>query len=140
MQFGAHGFAWEGLEGVEMDDFDRTSNHEFPMISAVSTPIRQTVTRQAQFQHFTLIQRFHLFEQLDRVDIEVEVLNWDGTRERELRVAFPLNLEDSLVSYEVPFGTVVLGKDQLDHSQLPDNVDTQYYPQLYGGDHSITFR
>ena len=86
LQFTAPGQAWEDPEIVTNVDFDKTSNHAFPFKQFSKTPLRTTAIREAQFQHFALRETFHLYDQLDRVDVEVELIKWDGTKERELRV------------------------------------------------------
>ncbi|HVA00647.1 MAG TPA: glycosyl hydrolase-related protein [Terriglobia bacterium] len=140
LQFTAPGVAWEDPEIVTMQNFDKTSNHPFPFKSFVRGAIRSSALREAQFRHFTLRERFHLYHELDRVDLEVELADWDGTKDRELRVAFPINLEDSRLSYEVPFGMVEMGKDELDFTLLPPDSDTQFNPPIYGGDHPLAYR
>jgi alpha-mannosidase len=140
LQFTAPGEAWEDPEVVTTEDFDKTSNHAFPFKRFSKTPLRATAVREAQFKNFTLRQSFHLYEQLDRVDIELEILNWSGAKERELRVVFPINLDEARLSYEVPFGTVEIGKNELDFSLLPPDTDTQFTPAIYGGRHPLTFR
>jgi alpha-mannosidase len=88
-----------------------------------------------------LQQTFRLYPQLDRVEMDVDVLDWDGPASRELRVAFPINLaQDFRLSYEAPFGTVEMGKDEVDFSALPPAVRGQFYPGLYGGDWPLPFR
>jgi len=140
LQFTAPGNAWEDPEIVTLKDFDKTSNRSFPFKSFVRGAIRSIAVREAEFRHFTLRECFHLYHELDRVDLEVELVNWDGTKDRELRVAFPINLEDSRLSYEVPFGTVEMGKDMLDFTLLPPDSDTQYQPAIYGGEHPLAYR
>lgn len=140
LQFTAPGSAWEDPEKVTMRDFDRTSKHDFPFRRFWKTPVRTTAVREAQFKDFTLRQSFHLYEQLNRVDIDVEILNWDGAKERELRVVFPINLDEAKLSYEVPFGTVEIGKNELDFSLLPPDKDTQFSSKNYGGEHALAFR
>jgi alpha-mannosidase len=140
LQFTAPGQAWEDPEIVTVENFDKTSNHAFPLKQFSKTMLRTTAIREAQFKDFTLRQSFHLYEQLDRVDMEVEILNWNGTKERELRVVFPLNLDEARLSYEVPFGTVEIGKNELDFSLLPPDNDTQFTPAIYGGQHPLSFR
>jgi alpha-mannosidase len=140
LQFTAPGQAWEDPEIVTVENFDKTSNHAFPFKRFSKTALRTTAVREAQFKDFTLRESFHLYEQLDRVDMEVEILNWNGTRERELRVVFPINLDEARLSYEVPFGTVEIGKNELDFSLLPPDNDTQFTPAIYGGKHPLSFR
>ena len=140
LQFTAPGQAWEDPEIVTTEDFDKTSNHAFPFKRFSKTPLRTTAVREAQFKNFTLRQSFHLYEQLDRVDMELEIVNWSGAKERELRVVFPINLDEARLSYEVPFGTVEIGKNELDFSLLPPDTDTQFTPAIYGGRHPLAFR
>jgi alpha-mannosidase len=140
LQFAAPGQAWEDSEIVTVEDFDKTSNHPFPFKQFSKTGLRTSAVREAQFQHFKLRESFHLYERLDRVDIDIEVLDWDGTKERELRVVFPINIDSARLSYEVPFGTVEMGKNEIDFSLLPPDNDTQFTPPIYGGDHPLTFR
>jgi alpha-mannosidase len=102
--------------------------------------VRISAVREAAFKNFSLRQHFHLYHALDRLDIEVELLNWDGQKDRELRVAFPLNLGESRFSYEVPFGTVEVGKDELDFTLLPPDPATIFNSSWYGGDHPLTYR
>ena len=85
-------------------------------------------------------EAFHFHHDLDRVDIDLEILNWDGQKDRELRVAFPINLDTAQLSYEVPFGTVEMGKDEIDFTLLPPDPDTAFRADIYGGDHPLAFR
>jgi alpha-mannosidase len=140
IQFTAPGQAWEDPEIVTVQDFDKTSNHSFQFKQFSKSALRTTAVREAQFQNFGLRESFHLYEQLDRVDVEVEILEWNGTKERELRVVFPLNLDQAKLCYEVPFGTVEIGKNEMDFSLLPPDTDTQFTPAIYGGRHPLTFR
>jgi len=41
------------------------------------------------------------------------LLEWDGTIYREFRMAFPPNITDGQVTYEVPFGVVRVGQDEI---------------------------
>jgi alpha-mannosidase len=124
-----------------MEEFDKTSNHEFAVRSFEKGPVMTAAVREAQFKHFRLRQTFRMYSALDRVEMDVDVLDWDGTKSRELRVAFPINLPgDCRLSYEVPFGTVEMGKDEVDFSALPATVDCQFQPELYGGTKPLAFR
>ena len=140
LQFTAPGDAWEDPEIVTTADFEKTSNYPFNFLSCTKGAVRSTALREAKFKHFTLREAFHFYHELDRVDINLEILNWDGQKQRELRVAFPINLDEAQLSYEVPFGTVEMGKDELDFTRLPPDPDTGFRPDIYGGDHPLAFR
>jgi alpha-mannosidase len=141
LQFTAPGYAWDDTEVVTTEDFDKTSHHAFRALSFSQGPVMTTAVREAQFKHFRLRQAFHLYRRLDRLETDVEILNWDGPKARELRVAFPIDLpKDFRLSYEVPFGTVEIGKDEIDFSLLPTNRDCQFVSAVYGGDKALPFR
>jgi alpha-mannosidase len=140
LEFAAPGNAWEDTESVGMQDFDRTAAHDFPFTSFTESPIRKTAVREARLNNCALREAFHLYKNLDRIDIDLEILNWNGRQARELRVAFPINLDQARLSYEVPFGTVEIGKDELDFTRLPSSVDSQFNPKLYGGARALKFR
>jgi len=75
------------------------------------------------------------------VEMDVDIRDWDGPRARELRAAFPLNLpQDFRLSYEVPFGTVEMGRDEVDFSLLPPRAPCQFNSRIYGGDSPLPFR
>jgi alpha-mannosidase len=140
LQFTAPGLAWEDPEIVTMANFDRTAQHPLRTRRMERTPLRSTVVRETAFKDFRLEQTIHLYHELARVDVETALLNWSGQRDRELRVAFPINLDDARLSYEVPFGTVEIGKDEVDFTELPFDDDTQFASGIYGGTAPLRFR
>ena len=146
LEFAAPGVAWEDPEIVTMDGFDRTANHDFHLRSFDRGPVMTTAVREAQFKHFRLRQTFRIYSPLDRLEVDVDILDWDGAPSRELRIVFPIDLPGThQLSYEVPFGTVEMGKDEIDFSilpnyNLPDANDSQFVPALYGGDKALPFR
>jgi alpha-mannosidase len=141
LQFTAPGFAWDDLEQVTMENFEKTSHHDFHAVHSVNGQVFAAAVHEAQFKHFRLQQTFRLYPRLDRVEMEVNIRNWDGAKSRELRVAFPINLPtDFRLSYEVPFGTVEMGKDELDISLLPARARGSFSSKLDGGDFALPFR
>ena len=138
--FTAPGPPLEDLETVTMKGFDKTSNHPFPFRTFEQTPLRTVATREARFDQFLLRQRFSFYHAIGRVDLDLAILDWNGEKDRELRVAFPINLDDARISYEAQFGKVEMGKDELDFSLLPRDPDTAFRPDLYGGDQPLKFR
>jgi alpha-mannosidase len=140
VQFSAPGVAWEDSQSVGMADFDQTAKHDFRFVSFTKSAIRATAVREARFAHFMLRQSYHAYDELARVDIETELIHWDGTAAIELRMAVPVNLDDARLSYETPFGAAEVEKDELDYSRLPTNLASQFYGEKYGGDKPLAFR
>jgi alpha-mannosidase len=133
IQLSAPGAAWENILPVNMDDFDRTARHEFKIVRAVESPLRYIIEKEAKFGYFTLRERFILSKFSAELIVEADVLNWIGKKARELRIVFPVKLDRSFkASYEIPFGTVEMGRDEIDYSLLPENFESLFAPAKYG--------
>jgi alpha-mannosidase len=59
-------------------------------------------------------QRVKLFHQQKKIRFETSLLNWKGELYREFRMALPLNMTGGQVAYEVPFGIVRVGVDEME--------------------------
>ena len=135
LQFTAPGVAWNEYSEVTTDHFDRTARHGLKTVRATESPVRYVVEKEAQFPDFTLRQRYILNKGAREVVIETDLLDWKGIPDRELRIAFPMNLgPEARMSYEVPFGTVELNRDEIDYSLLPETTECQFVGALYGRD------
>jgi alpha-mannosidase len=63
---------------------------------------------------FSVQQIITVFHQKKQIDLEYIIPDWPGEHNRQLRVLFPLNMEESAqISYDVPMGMVHVGKDEL---------------------------
>jgi len=71
-------------------------------------------TRRCKLPHATVEQKVILYHRIKRIDFKVSLLNWEGILYREFRMALPLNMDDCRVAYEVPFGVVEVGKDEME--------------------------
>lgn len=135
LQFTAPGVAWNEYSEVTTANFDRTARHGLKTVRAVESPVRYVVEKEAQFPDFKLRQRYILHKGSREVVVETDLLNWKGVPDRELRIAFPMNLgPEARMSYEVPFGTVELNRDEIDYSILPETTECQFVAALYGRD------
>ncbi len=133
IQLEAPTVAWENQEPVTMNDFDKTSLHEFKTVRAVESPLRYIVEKEAEMKYFTLCERFILNKHSRELIIEADVLNWTGEKSRELRIVFPVNMDKSFeATYDVPFGRVEMNRDNVDYSYLPDNYECQFVADRYG--------
>jgi alpha-mannosidase len=127
IQLTAPDLAWESYAITTMKDFDKTSLHEFKTIRAVESPIRYIIEKEAKLKYFTLRERFILNKHSRELVVEADIINWTGEKEKELRILFPVNMDKSFrASYEVPFGTVEMGRNEIDYSYLPDNYECQF--------------
>ncbi len=95
------------------DYFEKTSQYKPRWQHIENNDIYSIYELKQKFNNSTVIERVKLFNSEKRIDFEVDVLDWDGTRNREYRLAFPVNQEKSRITYEVPFGKVTIGDDEL---------------------------
>lgn len=89
--------------------YERTSN-VFD-VSIRKDNIRLTLGYKVKTDYFEAVNRIVLYHSLKQVDFFVD-LDWYNVPQKELRMAFPLNVSDKAkVSYDVPFGVVEIGKE-----------------------------
>ncbi len=104
---------WSEPQQPTMEGFDRLSNYR-PLWQLVEAgPVRQVVESHQDVGHAIVVQRIILYTSLKQIDFETSLLRWDGTKYREFRLAFPLKMSRGRVAYEVPFGVVEVGKDEM---------------------------
>jgi len=104
---------WAEPQQPTMEGFDRLAAHAPRWRLIESGPVRETVELRQGIDHVTVVQRVSLYHSLKQIDLETSLLGWDGTKYREFRIAFPVRMHDGQVAYEVPFGTLEVGKDEM---------------------------
>jgi alpha-mannosidase len=104
---------WSEPQQPMMEGFETIASYK-PMWRLVeSGSVRQVAELRQEINHATVVQRVILYVALKQIDFETSLLRWDGTRYREFRLAFPMNVQQATVAYEVPFGTVEIGRDEM---------------------------
>ena len=104
---------WSEPQQPTMEGFDRLGNHAARWRRVESGPVRDVVEARYALAHATVVQRVILFATIKRIDFEVSLLRWDGTKYREFRLAFPVRADQGRVAYEVPFGTLEVGVNEM---------------------------
>jgi alpha-mannosidase len=104
---------WSEPQLPTMEGFDRLANHSATWKRVESGPVRDVAEARYTLANASVVQRVILYAGIKRVDFEVSLLGWDGTKYREFRLAFPLRVDQGQVAYEVPFGTLELGKGEM---------------------------
>jgi alpha-mannosidase len=95
-----------------------TTDFEKPGIEGAWTvtdqgPVRLVISGSMVMKHNRAAITWTIYPALRRIDITADLIDWDGTAYREFRLAFPAGLQDPEIAYEVPFGVVRVGKDEL---------------------------
>ena len=101
------------IQKPDMKDFDKTGNYPTKWEIEEDGPVFTCYKYRQHIKYAVVEQRIKLFHQQKRIDFETELLNWEGVLYHEFRMALPLKMTDGQVSYEVPFGVVEVGKDEI---------------------------
>lgn len=76
----------------------------------------------------------------DRPTVEfVTRIDWRGARNTQARIAYPFNVPDGRITYEVPFGSVRLGEDELPGGYAGSPRFVQKWIDVSNDDYGITF-
>lgn len=97
-----------------MKDFDKVSNHDANWEIIHNGDVYTTYRIKQPILHAIVEQDVTLYHELKRVLFETRLLNWSGELYREFRTAFPIAIDDALVTHEVPFGAVRVGLDEIE--------------------------
>ncbi|MBS1602886.1 MAG: alpha-mannosidase [Bacteroidetes bacterium] len=108
---GAGEFA--SVQQPTMDGFDRTGNYDPKWTITEDGPVYTVFHSRLPIAHAVVEEDIKLYKALKRIDIAVALKNWDGTLYREYRMALPVNIPESRIGYEVPYGMVEVGRDEL---------------------------
>lgn len=93
--------------------FDRVAMHKPEWKRVESGPVRTVYQLRLPFDDTTVRERLVVWNQIKRLDCEVELEDFNGKLWREFRMALPLASPKPRVTYEVPFGVVRIGKDEI---------------------------
>ncbi len=96
-----------------MKDFDQVATHGAKWELLESGDVYSTYKLEQQIKHAGVEQLVTIYHQLKRIQFENRLVNWDGTLYREFRTAYPVAIKNSTIKHEVPFGTVEVGKNEI---------------------------
>lgn len=113
-----------------MDEtFDRVANHKPDWKLIESGPIRSVYQLERPLADTTVRQRLVVWNSFKRLDCDVDLLDFNGKLWREFRMALPLAMEKPQIAYEVPFGVVEIGKDEIPMTGGHAYGDLNYFEQ-----------
>jgi alpha-mannosidase len=102
------------IQQPDMEDFDKTGYYKTEWEIEENGPVFTTFKYRQKIRNAVVEQRIKLWHNKKQIDFETALLNWEGVLYREFRMALPLNMTDGQVTYEVPFGVVEVGKDEIE--------------------------
>jgi len=101
---------------TNMDDFETLSMKNGNWSLTGNSPVCATFESVYQLKNFKVKQTVTIYHHQKKIDFEYDIPDWPGEHNRQLRVAFPLNMNDSKITYDVPMGVVNIGQDELNRS------------------------
>ncbi len=105
---------FDKIQQPSMNGFDQTGNHAGDWEAMESGDVFSAWVKRSKLPYAVVEQKIILYHAIKRIDFKIALLNWEGELFREFRMALPLKMEDGQVAYEVPFGVVEVGKDEME--------------------------
>ena len=96
-----------------MEGFDRLRNYRQQWQCVETGAVRDVFQTVQPLKETQAVLRIVLYKTVKRIDVEVDLNRFNGENWREFRLAFPLNMQQAKVAYEVPMGVVEIGKDEI---------------------------
>ncbi|TWO34669.1 alpha-mannosidase [Seonamhaeicola sediminis] len=97
-----------------MVDYDQVSMHNSNWEVLENGPVYTKYRLEQEIKHAIVRQDVTLYHNLKRIYFDTTLRNWSGELYREFRTAFPVNMDNPEIAHEVPFGTVRVGKDEIE--------------------------
>jgi alpha-mannosidase len=81
-----------------------------------------------------VIQRIRIYHHIKKIEFDITLTDFDGTHNRQFRLALPLQIKNPSIQYETPMGIVQVGKDEMPkapggwawggtYKQLPEEIN-----------------
>jgi alpha-mannosidase len=101
------------IQKPTMEGFDSTGDYTTAWEKVAEGPVFTSFRFRQPVRHAVVEQTVIFYHQKKQVDFNIDLKNWEGVLYREFRAAFPLNMKAPKITYEVPFGVVEIGRDEL---------------------------
>lgn len=104
------------IQQPDTSDYDKLSNYDnrWQLLEHGEVFTSYKLRQQIKYAVVELIVK--IYNNKKQIDYEIGLLNWEGVLYKEYRMAMPLNMNSGKVTYEVPFGKVTVGEDELSGS------------------------
>ncbi|MBR9998994.1 MAG: hypothetical protein KFF73_08485 [Cyclobacteriaceae bacterium] len=104
------------VQQPDMEGFDKTGNYATDWEMIHDGPVFTSFKMRQPVRNAVVEQEIIIYHDIKRIDFKTDLLNWEGILYREYRFALPLNMEDGQVAYEVPYGVLEVGRDEMEGS------------------------
>jgi alpha-mannosidase len=101
------------IQQPDMKGYDRAANYKANWRIDEDGDVYSAFINRQPIRNAVVEERIVIYKDIKRIDFEIALLNYEGVLYREYRMALPVNMKNGQVSYEVPFGVVNVGKDEM---------------------------
>lgn len=108
-------------QNTDMDGFDKTSLYNSQWSVVDKGDVFTSYRFRIQIKNAVVEETVRIYNYIKKIDVDISLLNWDNTLYREFRMMLPLALNNGEVKYEVPYGIVTVGKNE-----MPGNAGERY--------------
>ena len=98
-----------------------------------SGPVRTGWRMEQPFKDATVRLDLYAYQQTKRLEFNISILHWSGQPYKEFRMAMPVDIQNGQVAYEVPYGVLEVGKDELQEAPFKGMYSipsTQIHPRF----------
>lgn len=111
--FGNGAGEFSDIQPVDMDGFDKTGNYKSKWKMEENGPVFTEFKMKQILRNTEVETDIVVYHTIKKIDFNISLRNFDGEPYREFRMALPLNFTNPQITYEVPFGSVTVGKDEI---------------------------
>ena len=104
---------FDRIQQPGMENFDKLSNHSPRWTVKENGDIYTSFFLRSNIRNAVVEQTVTIYHQIKKIDFDVSILNWEGILYREYRMMLPVNVTDGEVAYEVPYGVLRVGRDEM---------------------------
>ena len=104
---------FDKVQQPSMEHFDKTSNHSPRWSLKENGEVFTSFFYRSKIRNAVVEQTVTIYHGIKKIDFDIAILNWEGVLYREYRMMLPVNIADGEVAYEVPYGILRVGKDEM---------------------------
>lgn len=104
---------FDTIEQATYDFADAMKNYETEWEIVEKGTLFTKLLLESDFSCCHVKQYITIYHTVKKIDCDMEIQSFDGTPYRELRLALPLAMPNAQIAYDVPMGTVEIGKDEV---------------------------
>lgn len=113
---------FDAVQQPTMEGFDQLSNYDSEWSLVESGDVYSLYITRSPIRNAVVELSLKVYNSVKKLDFDIAVKNWEGVLYREYRMMLPVDIVGGDVSYEVPYGVVTVGKDE-----MPGAAGERYY-------------